>query len=200
MKFKLKLVLIAIAIAQLGSLCSIFLGIVGGFESTESKFTEDKRELEFLKINNTENDEKSDIDSSKIPDKVVLMIIDALRVDMMTPDNFPFLLGNLKKTFRNTGILEYRVTVDSPTVTLPRVKVSSLSAKLTQTHCRNISDNGFYFSVDTDDWKIPHLPRCTKKLSNDRHSLYFNHPNQPRQPYLGPAKGETRLEHLLLWG
>jgi hypothetical protein len=121
MKLKLKLTLVAIAIAQTASLCSIFLAVVGGWEDigvVGEEETDILRELTYKAGNDNETTKpQEDFNVEGVPNKVVLMVIDALRVDMVTADNFPFIFQ------KRSGVLKFRVNVDSPTVTLPRVKV-----------------------------------------------------------------------------
>lgn len=116
-----KIALCFVALGQVVGLSLLFLGIVGNLELNLHQEQQDN-------INGDDTskhkiDYKQVIDPETMPNQVVLIIVDALRVDMMTPTNFPFLLTSLKN-HKKTGVLLYNVTVDSPTVTLPRVKVS----------------------------------------------------------------------------
>ncbi|OXA56668.1 GPI ethanolamine phosphate transferase 2 [Folsomia candida] len=114
-----KIALCFVALGQVVGLSLLFLGIVGNLELNLHQEQQDN-------INGDDTskhkiDYKQVIDPETMPNQVVLIIVDALRVDMMTPTNFPFLLTSLKN-HKKTGVLLYNVTVDSPTVTLPRVK------------------------------------------------------------------------------
>ncbi|CAL8083219.1 unnamed protein product [Orchesella dallaii] len=117
MTSRVKAYLIIIAVFQCISLCILLMGITGGFESATSN-DEDVHKKGDDKPKNLSEAEAS---SELVPEKVVLVVIDALRLDFMTEENFPFLLGTLGK-YQSTSVLKFDVKVDSPTVTLPRVK------------------------------------------------------------------------------
>jgi hypothetical protein len=121
-----KIFLCLVAFGQVVGMSLLFLGMVGNLDSALST-TNDK---EPSSKDKTTEDVVVDVepleDLGKLPKKVVLMVVDALRVDMMTRNNFPFLLNSLINNNKKTGVLLYNVTVDSPTVTLPRVKVKYL--------------------------------------------------------------------------
>lgn len=114
----MRVYLIVIAVLQCICLCFILMGVTGGFETNTSQSDHDtggKR----VPNNITTADGDAEI---QIPEKVVLVVIDALRLDFLKEENFPFLLGNLRK-YQSTTVLKFDVKVDPPTVTLPRVKV-----------------------------------------------------------------------------
>lgn len=117
MPLRHEFVLCFVALGQVIGLSLLFLGTVGNLEPALT--IEDDGE-------NVSKQKTGDLSSNGMPNRVVLMVVDALRVDMMTPSNFPFLLNSLRN-HKKTGLLMYNVTVDSPTVTLPRVKVSNYS-------------------------------------------------------------------------
>lgn len=52
-----------------------------------------------------------------LTDKIIFVVIDALRLDFFTPQHMPFLYKTAEKTGCN-----FTVHVQSPTVTLPRIK------------------------------------------------------------------------------
>lgn len=118
-----KVCLVVIAGLQCVCLCFILMGVTGGFQTngydTEDFHISKEEEVKHKNVTNM------GVVNSEIPEKVVLVVIDALRLDFMTEDNFPFLMGKLRK-YQSTTTLKFDVKVDSPTVTLPRVKVNSL--------------------------------------------------------------------------
>lgn len=120
--------LVLIAVLQCICLCFVLMGVTGGFDSGAGDADEavvNKKE-DVKQGNFSAPVNLGDVDS-QVPEKVVLVVIDALRLDFLTEENFPFLMGKLRK-YRSTTRLKFDVKVDSPTVTLPRVKVIKLDS------------------------------------------------------------------------
>lgn len=79
-------------------------------EKNQSVTIERPRTLQDIKFNETYH-------STALVDKLIFVIIDALRLDFFTPQLTPFLY----KTALETGC-NFTVHLESPTVTLPRIK------------------------------------------------------------------------------
>lgn len=193
MWIKQRIVLVAVAVLQCVCLCFMLLGITGGFDTTLS--TQDSDEFHVEEKEKEKNGTGTGADTgAQVPEKVVLVVIDALRLDFMSKENFPFLMGSLRQ-YQSTTFLKFDVKVDSPTVTLPRVKV--------RFHLISSSGIGFALSMseiivifgftDSSHWKITGLYGRVEELSD----LPYIERNQPTKSHKEFKKRAAEFEDLL---